>query len=103
MPPGPNTGTVIEKPTPSQGTRKAAFFADSAAARAESEGREHPNKRGGEPEPGDGILQVVVRQVDHDLAGTRQAAWRHRGLHFDEEPRHGTGPGVARQRNARMT
>src|ERR1700733_7368701 len=85
-------GTVIEKPTPSQGTRRGAFSAWSPAARAEGEDREPPNQRRRQPVPGDGILQVVVRQVDDDPAGARQAARRRRGLHFDEERRHSAEP-----------
>src|ERR1017187_10914505 len=42
-----------------------------------------------EAKPGDGVLEVVVRQVDSELARLGQAAGRHRRLLFDIERRGG--------------
>ena len=42
-----------------------------------------------ETEPGDGVLQVIVRQRDHELAGLRQAARRRRRLLLDIKRRVG--------------
>src|SRR5579859_8086649 len=61
----------------------------------------HPEcdqQRPGQHEPGDGVLQVIVLEMDLKRAGFRNAVWRHRLLQIDvercdltpaERPRHG--------------
>src|SRR5260370_15672029 len=50
--------------------------------------REHAGQHRGEAEPGDGILQMVVRQIGLELARSRQAARRKGRFLLDIERRH---------------
>src|SRR5271165_5220846 len=92
--------TVIGKPRAPQGTAErleparirglGSRFPVPGAAGTRRPGDKNRRHDGGETEPGQRILQMVVGKADDELAGLRQAAGRHRRLLFDIQGGDGT-------------